>query len=79
MGNGFLDNLPDLELGPVRRKKKKRRVDIVKSAENTGPVIWHTIKCPNCGSEKVKVHTTRKPIRYLECLDCGHHFKAVER
>ena len=83
MGNGFLNNLPDLGLSPAKRKKKKKTVPVsvpeTKNIERkTEVVIWHTVQCPRCKSEKVPVITTRKPIRYHKCENCGHHFKSVE-
>ena len=80
MTNGFLDNLPDLGLkGSSLPRKKKRQKQPEKTINRQAPIIWQPVKCPECGSEKVPVHTTRKPIRYHKCDDCGCRFKSVER
>lgn len=66
---GFLDDLPvDEDLGFGKPQKKK----------SDDVVYYHKVRCPKCGSENVTVETTRKPIRYHKCQDCGHTFKSVE-
>lgn len=35
--------------------------------------------CPKCGSDAVKVTSTRKPVRQHRCDSCGKTFKSVER
>ena len=78
MFNGFLDDLPELDM-PRRRKKK-----------TTGPddqvVRYIRLRCPNpgCGSVQVPVQHTNPEIdgniiRHHKCLDCGHTFKSIER
>jgi transposase-like protein len=42
-------------------------------------VIYHVVRCPNCGSDHCKVTSTRRPVRYHRCDDCGHTFKSVEK
>jgi len=68
--NGFLDDLPELDMPGARRAKRR---------EKEKAVIWHIIHCPKCGSKNVPVHTTKRPVRYHICSDCGHKFKSVER
>jgi len=70
--DGFLDNLPvDDDLGFGRQRKKKIEKDNV--------IYYYIMKCPKCGSEKITVVTTRRPLRYHKCDDCGHTFKSVEK
>lgn len=78
MGNGFLDDLPDLGIRPAKARKKLRQKQQEPAVTHHKIVIWHKIKCPECDSHRVPVHTTRKPIRYHKCLDCGCLFKSVE-
>ena len=77
MGNGFLDDLPDLEIaGSVPRKSRKK-----KSAPNYENVVVRYIKvrCPRCKSDKVPVYdSNHKPIRYHRCADCELNFKSIE-
>lgn len=35
--------------------------------------------CPECGSAKTKITSTRRWGRYHKCNACGHAFKTVER
>jgi len=76
MSNGFLDDLPELEL-PARRRKKK----------SDGPrnqlVRFIRLRCPKCDSAQVPVQHTNpevdgKIIRHHKCADCGHTFKSIE-
>ena len=73
MRNGFLDNLPDLGF----ENRARRRVR--KAEKKNQPIIYKKLRCPECGSDKVPIHTTKKPIRYHKCGNCGHNFKSVEQ
>lgn len=42
-------------------------------------VEYHVMRCPICGSEKTKVYSTVRPVRYHKCLYCGANFKSVEK
>jgi Zn ribbon nucleic-acid-binding protein len=35
-------------------------------------------KCPNCGSQKTKVASSRGGLRWHKCRACKHCFKSVE-
>jgi transcription elongation factor Elf1 len=35
--------------------------------------------CPQCGSPKIKVTSTRRPVRHHKCGACLARFKSVER
>lgn len=72
MSNGFLNDLPDLEL-PARRKKKK-------SPDPKDQVVRYIKpRCPKCNSTNVPVYSSRDlPIRHHKCADCGHTFKSIE-
>jgi ribosomal protein S27E len=70
MGNGFLNDLPDLDL-PARRKKKKKPEDQL--------VRYVRLRCPKCNSPNVPVYdSSHLPIRYHKCSNCGHTFKSIE-
>lgn len=76
MSEGFLNDLPDLNL-PARRRKKK-------SAKPKDEIIYYIkLRCPKCGSDQVPVQHTNpeidgNTIRYHRCSDCGHTFKSIE-
>lgn len=42
------------------------------------PVRYQILCCPACGSEKVRVTKTERPVRHHKCRDCGECFKTVE-
>ena len=58
-------------LGSGRNEKKKGNSD------DYG-VIYVPLKCPKCGSKKVKCYATYLPTRYHTCKSCGHKFKSIE-
>jgi len=72
MSNGFLNDLPELDM-PARRRKKK-------SPESQDQVVRYIKpRCPKCGSTNVPVYdSSHLPIRYHKCSDCGHAFKSIE-
>ena len=77
MGNGFLDNIPDLGItgGKKQRKIKKPVIPL-----NEAPVIYVRVRCPKCRSTKVPVYdSSHLPIRYHKCSDCGLNFKSIEK
>lgn len=74
MGQGFLDDLPDLGMGKPRKRRKK------KSVAGRAPIIYMRVRCPRCGSTKVPVYdSSHLPIRYHKCSKCGLNFKSVEK
>jgi len=81
MANGFLNDLPDLNM-PVRRKKKKSH-----RTGATGPreqvIRYMRLRCPKCGCVQVPAYHTNPAvdgniIRYHKCSNCGHTFKSIE-
>ena len=46
---------------------------------NGKTVRYFVLHCPECGGAKTKITSTRRPIRYHRCPDCGHTFKSVEQ
>ena len=72
MAEGFLNDLPDLEM-PARRRKKK-------STDPEDQMIRYIrTRCPKCKSDKVPVYdSSHLPIRYHKCSGCGHTFKSIE-
>lgn len=72
MTDGFLNDLPDLDM-PVRRKKKKPPEPPNQTVRYVRP------RCPKCGSLNCPVYSSRDlPIRHHKCSDCGHTFKSIE-
>lgn len=72
MTNGFLDDLPDLNL-PGRRREKKPPEPADQLVRYVRP------RCPKCGSINVPVYnSSHLPIRYHKCSACGHTFKSIE-
>lgn len=76
MSNGFLNDLPELDL-PARRRKKKA------SKPKDQVILYIRLRCPECGSIQVPVQHTNpeidgKIIRHHKCLDCNHTFKSIE-
>jgi len=82
MGNGFLDDLPDLGISSAKRRKKKKKVDQKQAVRYPAVVRYTKVKCPHCHSERTQVYSHKKgsPIRYHKCLErnCGFRFKSVE-
>lgn len=72
MSNGFLDDLPELDM-PRRQRKKK-------SLQPKDQVVrYKKLRCPKCGSTNVPVYSSRDiPIRHHKCANCGHTFKSIE-
>ena len=58
-------------LGNGRNEKKKN------DSADYG-VIYIPLKCPKCGSKKVKCYATYLPTRYHSCKSCGYKFKSIE-
>ncbi len=54
------------EVATTPRKKRKRRT----AAQ---------AQCPACGSWNTFQTSTRRLVRWMECADCGHTFKAARR
>jgi len=74
MSNGFLDDLPELEL-PARRRKKKSP----EPKDQDQLVRYVKPRCPKCNSSNVPVYDSNHlPVRYHKCSDCGHTFKSIE-
>lgn len=42
-------------------------------------VQYQVLLCPACGSEKVRVTSTQRPVRHHKCKECDHTFKTVEK
>ena len=76
MTNGFLNDLPDLDM-PARRRKKK-------SPDPEDQVVRYIkVRCPKCKSVQVPVQHTNpevdgKTVRHHKCLGCGNTFKSIE-
>ena len=76
MTNGFLDDLPDLNM-PGRRRKKE-------PPEPADQVVRYVRpRCPKCGSSQVPVQHTNPEVngiivRRHKCLGCDLTFKSIE-
>ncbi|MEN6424030.1 MAG: hypothetical protein ABFE13_01605 [Phycisphaerales bacterium] len=68
--DGFLDDLPDLDLpDPPKRR----------GGPDPDCVLWTRVRCPYCSSTDCPVYNSNNiPIRYHKCRQCGHSFKSVE-
>lgn len=42
-------------------------------------VVFHVVQCPACRSPNTRITSTRRPVRYHRCGDCGQTFKSVEK
>ena len=81
MSNGFLDNLPDLNI--LRRRKREKSAGPGDPGPGDQMVRYIRLRCLKCGSVQVPVQHTNpevdgKIIRRHKCLDCGLTFKSVE-
>ncbi|MBA7476237.1 hypothetical protein ES707_11619 [subsurface metagenome] len=81
MTNGFLDDLPDLNLPGGRKKKKSSGPGGPKSEDEV--VRYVRLRCPKCGNTNVPVQHTNPEVdgnivRHHKCSDCGKRFKSVE-
>ena len=81
MTDGFLDNLPDLNI--LRRRKREKSPGPGASGPDDQMVRYIRLRCPKCGSVQVPVQHTNpevdsKIIRHHKCLGCGRTFKSVE-
>jgi len=80
--SGFLDDVHiDLPGGGRRRRPVKpiKRKLPVNTAGGVKVVIWHVIRCPECGGKNAPCYATKRPLRYHKCKDCGAMFKSVEQ
>lgn len=76
MRNGFLDDLPELDLPAAKRTRKKK---VVRLQPEDVVIRYQRPKCPKCGSAKVPVYdSSHLPIRYHKCSRCGLNFKSIE-
>jgi len=81
MANGFLDDLPELDI-PGKRRKKKLPGSVGSGSEDEA-VRYVRLRCPKCGSTNVPVQHTNPNVggnivRHHKCSDCGNRFKSVE-
>lgn len=42
-------------------------------------VAFIPLRCPRCGSKKVRCYAHRLPARYHYCRKCGYRFKSIEK
>lgn len=47
--------------------------------DQPGAAVWQPLHCPACDSSRTYVRSTRTPLRYHVCADCGHSFKSYQR
>jgi transcription elongation factor Elf1 len=41
-------------------------------------VVYRLVRCPDCGSAKTVITSTRRPIRWHKCKSCGKPFRSQE-
>lgn len=46
--------------------------------ESLAGVVFRKLRCPQCHGSNCLVTSSRAPIRYHRCGDCGARFKSVE-
>ena len=78
MTNGFLDDLPDIDI--LRRRKRKKSPE---PKDQDQLVRFIRLRCPKCGSVQVPVQHTNPEIdgnivRHHKCSNCGRTFKSIE-
>ena len=60
----------------------RAKVDTVEETPKAGNgVVFRPsskVCCPECGSERTRVTSTRSPLRHHKCRECGHCFKSGE-
>lgn len=85
MNNGFLDDLPEMDMPGRRRKKKSSKPKSVNAAkDDTEQVVRYVrLRCPECKSTNVPVQHTNPEVdgnivRHHKCSGCGKRFKSVE-
>ena len=49
-----------------------------KPTDDDRGITYLVNRCPKCGSSTIPVTSTRRPIRWHKCGDCGQTFKSVE-
>jgi len=68
----FLDDIPDLDLPPVRATEPEQRI-------KRACVVWKRPRCPFCDSADVPVtNSNHVPYRYHHCRACGRNFTSLE-
>ena len=71
-------------LGRVKTKKQRQNKEEPKPVGRPPiedidyGVLYFPLKCPKCKSKDVKCHTSKPPIRYHTCNNCGYRFKSIE-
>ena len=85
MTNGFLNDLPELDLPGRKRKKKSPKPKSFDLAPDDADQVvrYIRLRCPKCGSTNVLVKHTNPEVagnivRHHRCSDCGNRFKSVE-
>jgi len=61
-----------------RRPSRKPAPQQQPSDEELPGVVEVPVRCPRCGSKDNIVTSTRPPVRYRKCRDCGQNFKSTE-
>lgn len=65
---------PDVRAKPRERTKQR----VIRLQDQLPVVIFDPLRCPECGSKKLRTHTVRPPKRNHECKECGAKFKSIE-
>ena len=57
---------------------KKRGAGRPQDTSGDYAVKFIPLKCPKCGSKKIRSYACHPPVRYHRCKSCGHNFKSIE-
>lgn len=62
-----------------KNSNENNSIDEPDEGGETYGVTFIPLRCPKCGSKKVRCYAHRLPVRYHYCKVCGHRFKSVEK
>lgn len=70
----------------LKNENNTGNVDIRKRSagrpENAGgdyAVRFIPLRCPKCGSKRIRWYASHPPVRYHRCKECGYNFKSIEQ
>ena len=72
------EDLPSKKITPHICDHCGERFTVTTEETIPAAVEYHRTRCPAC-RVAVTVETTRAPIRYHKCRNCGWRFKSIER
>jgi DNA-directed RNA polymerase subunit M/transcription elongation factor TFIIS len=57
---------------------KRKNAGRPENTDGDYAVKFIPLRCPRCGSKKIRWYVSHPPIRYHRCKECGHNFKSIE-